>query len=82
MAWFVALLICREAANVFDSGGLPSLSVKSLLKEFVSTAPEQKAPSGVEDKDEDLARWIPRRVIWDDITACISIGVRREDFIG
>src|SRR5947207_9147133 len=31
----------RDAANIFDSPGIPSLNVKSLLQQFISTSPEQ-----------------------------------------
>jgi hypothetical protein len=76
------VLITSDAANIFDSPGIPPLSVKSLLQQFVSTAPEQNGNGmSTEDKNENLARWIPRRVVWEDVPECITVGLKREGFI-
>jgi hypothetical protein len=58
------------------------MNVKSLLQRFITVLPEQNVNgAGVEDKDENLARWIPRRVIWEDVPECISVGLKREGFV-
>lgn len=71
-----------DAANIFDSPGIPSLSAKTLLQQFISTPNEQNGNDlGAEDKNENLARWIPRRVVWEDVPECITVGLKREGFI-
>ena len=68
--------------NIFDSPGIPSLSVKSLLQQFISTHNEQNGNgAGTEDKNENLARWIPRKVVWEDVPEFITVGLKREGFI-
>jgi hypothetical protein len=58
------------------------MNVKSLLQRFITVLPEQNVNGvGVEDKDESLARWIPRRVIWEDVPECITVGLKREGFV-
>ena len=75
----------RDAANIFDSPGIPSLNVKSLLQQFISTSREQQQNGnsmvGVEDKNENLARWIPRKVAWEDVPEFITVGLKREGFV-
>lgn len=58
------------------------MNVKSLLQQFITTSPEQNGNgAGLEDKDENLARWIPRRVAWEDVPECITVGLKREGFV-
>jgi hypothetical protein len=74
-------LIYRDSANIFHSPGLPSFSVKSLLHQFVGASGQNGNGEGPEDKEENLARWIPRRVLWEDILEHISAGLKREGFV-
>lgn len=69
-----------DAHNIFESPGLPSLASKVLIQQFV-TGPESNGNGVHEEKEENLARWIPKRVIWEDVPECISVGLRREGFI-
>ena len=79
---FLGYLTCRDAANIFDSPGLPSLNVHVLIKQFLQPPPELNGTGGdVEEKEENLARWIPRRVIWEDVLECINVGLKREGFV-
>ena len=58
------------------------MNTKSLLQQFIYALPEQNGKgNGVDDKDENIARWIPRRVIWEDVPECINYGLKREGFI-
>jgi hypothetical protein len=58
------------------------MNVKTLLRQFITTTPEQNGNgAGAEDKDENLARWIPRKVIWEDVPECITVGLKREGFV-
>ncbi len=50
---------------------MPSLSFKQLAFQFGVTGVSEK-------NDENLARWIPRRVVWEDVLECISAGLKRE----
>jgi hypothetical protein len=57
------------------------LSTKALIPQFVATSPEQHGNRNItEDKDENLARWIPKRVTWEDVPGFISAGLKREGF--
>jgi hypothetical protein len=71
----------RDAANIFDSPGLPSLNVKILLQQFVILPPELTGNGANAEDKENLARWIPRRVIWEDVPECITVGLKREGFV-
>jgi hypothetical protein len=67
--------------HILDSPGLPSMNVKLLLQQFIIPPPELNGNSeNVEEKD-NLARWIPRRVIWEDVPECIAVGLKREGFV-
>jgi len=37
--------------------------------------------AGTEEMDENLARWIPKRVVWEDIPEYIAVGLTREGFV-
>jgi hypothetical protein len=63
-----------DAANIFDSPGLPTLSMKVLVPLF------SDIKIGAED-EENLARWIPRRMIWEDVSEYISMGLKGEGFV-
>jgi hypothetical protein len=69
---------CRDSVNIFDSPGVPSLAVKALIQQFVGP---RTGSGDDEDEEENLARWIPKRVNWEDVPECISFGLRREGFI-
>lgn len=57
------------------------LSARVLIAQFVPTLPDQDGHRiGVEDKEENLARWIPKRVAWEDVPEFISFGLKREGF--
>ena len=57
------------------------MSTKVLIPQFVATSPEQNGGRTVtEDNDENLARWIPKRVTWEDVPEFVSSGLRREGF--
>ena len=71
-----------DAANIFDSPGLPSLNVHILIQQFIMPPPELNGNGGkIEEKEENLARWIPRRVIWEDVIEYITVGLKREGFV-
>jgi hypothetical protein len=73
------LVDIRDSSNIFDSPGLPSLAVKFLLQQFLGN--EQNGEGGiVEEKDDNLAKWIPKRVVWEDVPECIGVGLKREGF--
>ena len=69
-----------DAANIFDSPGLPTLSMKVLIPQF-TTSPEQNGSKIGADDEENLARWIPKRVIWEDVSESIAMGLKREGFV-
>jgi len=49
---------------------------------FFASSPELNVNSkAAEEKDENLARWIPRRVLWEDVPECIDVGMQREGFV-
>jgi hypothetical protein len=56
------------------------LASKVLIQKFVA-GPESNGNGVHEEMEENLARWIPKRVIWEDVPECISVGLRREGFI-
>jgi hypothetical protein len=69
-------LICCYWYNGRDALGsfytpMPSLSFKQLAFQFGAIGISEKS-------EENLARWIPRRVIWDDVSDCITVGLKRE----
>lgn len=68
-----------DAANIFDSPGVPSLNVKTLLQQFF-TAPEENGTKQ-EEKEDNLARYIPKRVVWEDVPECILAGLKRGGFV-
>jgi hypothetical protein len=72
---------CRDSTNIFDTPGVPSLAVKTLIQQFVGPRNGIDGSGAPEDEEENLARWIPKRVIWEDVPECISFGLRREGFI-
>jgi hypothetical protein len=56
--------------------------VKTLLEQFITPISEQNGNGVVvEDKEDNLASWILRKVIWDDIPECVTVGLKREGFI-
>jgi hypothetical protein len=67
--------------NIFDSPGLPSLNAKILLQQFIIPSPDRNGNGVNVDEKENLARWIPRRVIWEDVPECITVGLKREGFV-
>jgi hypothetical protein len=67
-----------DAANIFDSPGLPSLAVKLLLPTFI--AGEQNGEVNLDEKEENLSKWIPKRVVWEDVPECIDVGLTREGY--
>lgn len=74
-------LTSGDAVNIFDSPGLPSLNVKILLQQFIIPPPELNGTGVKVEENENLARWIPRRVIWEDVPECITVGLKREGFV-
>ena len=55
--------------------------MKTLVQQFIAVSPAVNGTGCGEEKEDNLARWIPRRVIWEDVPECISVGLRREGFI-
>jgi hypothetical protein len=67
-------------SSVVDSpGSIPSLNAKILIDEFVTGSKNEVLAEDV--RDVNLAGWLPRRVIWEDVPECISAGLRREGFM-
>jgi hypothetical protein len=52
------------------------MNTKKLLKEFVPNTDQDGAASTTDDID--LARWIPRRIDWNDVKECVTIVLKRE----
>jgi len=59
---------------------VPSLNIKALLQQFVIASPEKHEYERDDEKEENLARRIPKRVVWEDVPECITVGLKREGF--
>jgi len=70
-----------SAKDILDSAGLPSMNVKILLQQFILPPPEVNGNGENVEKKENLAKWIPRRVNWEDVPECITVGLKREGFV-
>jgi hypothetical protein len=57
------------------------LNGKILLKQFIISPPELSGNGENVEENENLARWIPRRVNWEDVPECITVGLKREGFV-
>jgi hypothetical protein len=72
-----SVIATRELSDNRENTGfyspMPSLSFKQLAYQFNMTNMPEK-------NEENLARWIPRRVIWEDVSECIMVGLKREGF--
>jgi len=82
MVW---CLICSDSVNIYDSPGLPSLNLEHLEREFQDVISEKQNPNiGGPNKDvnDNLAKFISKRVIWEDVDEYLSIGLKRLGFVG
>jgi hypothetical protein len=57
------------------------LNGKILLKQFIISPRELNGNGENFEENENLARWIPRRVNWEDVPECIIVGLKREGFV-
>lgn len=76
-------LTFSDSVNIYDTPGLPSLSLGDLQEELQDGISEQQ-DDGVEgtqiDSNNNLAKFISKRVIWDDVVEYLRIGMNREGF--
>jgi len=81
----LSCLICSDSAHIFDSPGLPPLNLEHLEREFQDVISEQQN-DGVggpkKDANDNLAKFISKRVIWEDVGEYLNMGLKREGFVG
>jgi len=78
-------LICSDSVYIYDSPGLPPLNLEHLEQEFQDIISEKQNHNiGRPNKDanDNLARFISKRVIWEDVDEYLSIGLKRVGFVG
>ena len=56
------------------------MAVKTLLQKFVVSEHNGDTMS-FDEKEDNLARWIPKRVVWEDVPECIGVGLKREGYM-